>query len=60
MKLARHDRHFVNRTDLSLLMIAEGFGYGILTIEFAKFYLEQGQLISLNNVKVYENFMNLV
>lgn len=60
LKLAKHDRHFVNRTDSLALMIAKGFGYGILTIEFAKPYLEQGQLISLNNGKIYENLMNLV
>lgn len=59
LKLARYDRHFVNRTDSLALMIAEGFGYGILTIEFAKPYIDQGQLISLNNGKIYENIMNL-
>jgi LysR family transcriptional regulator, chromosome initiation inhibitor len=49
------ERHFVNRTDSLAIMIAEGLGYGVLTTEFAKVYVENGSLIILNQGKVYEN-----
>lgn len=57
--VARHDRHFVNRTDaLAMLLIAQ-CGYGVLTIEFSKPYIESKQLIVMNSGKIYENNMAL-
>lgn len=51
---ARHDRHFANRTELLAMLIAAGCGYGVLTTEFSKPYLEDKQLIILNSNKIYE------
>lgn len=56
---AKHDRHFVNRTDSLANMIAAGLGYGVLTHEFCEPYLNRGELIILNDGKVYENIMVL-
>jgi LysR family transcriptional regulator (chromosome initiation inhibitor) len=52
---ARHSRHFANRTDALAALIVSGQGYGLLTSEFSKNYLEQNQLIVLNSGKVYES-----
>jgi len=59
-KYARHDRHFVNKTESLALMIMEGFGYGALTREFAEPYLQQNQLILLNQGLTYESALSLV
>lgn len=56
---AKHDRHFANRTDVLAMMLVAGHGYGLLTTEFSKPYIEQDQLIVLNAGKVYENIMAL-
>lgn len=57
--LAKHDRHFVNRTESLALMLQEGLGYGVLTAEFCKPYIENQTLIMLNSGKMYENVMSL-
>lgn len=54
-KLAQSERLFVNRTESLAKMIAEGYGYGVLTEEFSKPYLDSNQLIALNAGKAYEN-----
>lgn len=56
---ANHDRHYVNRTDSMALMLMTGCGYGVLTAEFSKPYVDQGKLIVLNSGKIYENSMAL-
>jgi len=56
---ARHDRHFVNRTDSLAKMLVEGYGYGVLAIEFSKPYIENDELIVLNRGKIYENKLML-
>jgi LysR family transcriptional regulator, chromosome initiation inhibitor len=57
--LARHDRHFANRTEGLAKMVIEGFGYSLLTTEFSKPYVDNKQLIVLNAGKIYENTMAL-
>jgi len=52
---ANPERLFVNRTDSLARMITEEYGYGVLTEEFSERYLEQGDLIALNNGKKYNN-----
>lgn len=58
--LARHDRQFANRTESLALMVQEGLGYGLLTKEFSKSYVDAGELILLNPGKVYVNNIALV
>lgn len=53
--LARHDRHFVNRTDALAMLLTAKCGYGVLTIEFSKPYIESNQLMVMNSGKIYEN-----
>lgn len=57
--LARHDRHFVNRTDSLAMMLVAGYGYGVLTLEFSKPYVDNKELIVLNSGKIYENNLAL-
>ncbi len=57
--LAQHERHFVNRTDMMAMMLAAGFGYGVLALEFSQSYLKKHELIVLNSKKIYENKMAL-
>ncbi len=59
LESARHDRHFANRTEGLAMMLMAGLGYGLLTTEFSKPYLDKGQLIMLNGGKMYENVMAL-
>ena len=57
---ARHERHFVNRTESLAMMLMEGYGYSLLTIEFSEPYIKQKKLIVLNEGKTYKNTMALV
>ena len=57
-KIAKPERHFVNRTESLAMMLIQGFGYSTLTTEFAEPYVERDQLIILNQGKTYLN--NLV
>lgn len=57
--LACHERHFVNRTDSLAAMLSEGFGYGVLTKEFAAKYIKEKKLIMLNKQQIYENHIAL-
>lgn len=57
--LANKDRHFANRTDALALLIAEGMGYGVLPLEFAKPYLMDKQLVMLNKNLVYSHHLAL-
>lgn len=54
-KLARLERLFVNNTESLAKMIMEGYGYGVLSEEFSKPYLNKNQIIALNGGKAYEN-----
>jgi DNA-binding transcriptional LysR family regulator len=57
--LVNHERHFANRTDALAMMLIAGYGYGVLTEEFSKPYIEQKELIVLNQGKTYENALSL-
>lgn len=54
-----HERYFVNRTDALAMMLTQGLGYGVLTTEFSKPYIDNKQLIFLNSGKIFENNMAL-
>ncbi|OGT56408.1 MAG: hypothetical protein A3F14_06320 [Gammaproteobacteria bacterium RIFCSPHIGHO2_12_FULL_43_28] len=58
-KFAQTDRLFVNRTESLCKMFCEGYGYGVLTKEFAAPFLENGDLIALNSGKTFENPLSL-
>lgn len=53
------ERLFVNRTESLARLMMEGFGYGVLTKEFAQPYLDKKELIVLNEGKVYPNKLYL-
>lgn len=53
-------RHFVNRTESLAAMVAAGYGFGVLTTEFSKPYVESGQLIILNEGRIYQEALALV
>ena len=59
-KFSQTDRLFVNRTESLCKMFCEGYGYGVLTKEFATPFLENGDLIALNSGKTFENPLSLV
>ena len=52
---AHHERYFVNQTTAMAQMVAAGCGYSVLTKEFAQHYVQQKQLIILNQGKTYQN-----
>lgn len=52
---AKHERHFVNRTDSLASMLVAGIGYGVLAEEFSRPYIENNQLMILNDGQVYES-----
>lgn len=58
-EIAQKERHFVNRTCSLLTMLIQGYGYGVLTYELAKQYVDNDQLMTLNAGKVYNNALNL-
>ena len=51
--MANKDRHFTNRTDTLALMIAQGFGYGVLPHDFALENNLNGQLVIVESEKCY-------
>lgn len=51
---AKHERHYANRTDSIAMMIAAGIGYGVLTAEFSRPYVDAKQLSILNQAQVYQ------
>jgi LysR family transcriptional regulator (chromosome initiation inhibitor) len=55
LELARTERHFVNNTESLATLLIAGRGYGVLTAEFAKPYLERGELAPLNSGLALEN-----
>lgn len=59
LKHAQADRLFVNRTESLSNMLIEGYGYGVLTKEFSKPFLENNDLITLNNGKTFDNSLML-
>ena len=48
------DRHYVNRTEFIAEMLISKFSYGLLTKEFCESLIDSGELIVLNEGKVYE------
>lgn len=58
-QFARHERYFANRTDLLCMMVRNGIGYGVLTREFAKPYIQSGELMMLNSGQCYDHYMSL-
>lgn len=52
---AKHERHFVNRTDSLASMLVAGVGYGVLAKEFSEPYIDNHQLIILNEGKVFKS-----
>lgn len=56
---AHPERHYVNRTEALALLISEGLGYGALTTEFSKPYVDRKELMILNRGRTYENQMVL-
>ena len=59
LEFANAERHFVNNTESLTDLLKAGLGYGVLTSEFAKSYLDRGELIALNSGQVYENLLAL-
>jgi len=59
LKHAQADRLFVNRTESLSKMLIEGYGYGVLTKEFSRVFLENSDLIALNSGKTYDNSLML-
>lgn len=57
--LAKHERHFVNRTESLAMLLTAGLGYGVLSAEFSQTYLDNNQLIVLNSGKIYQHTMAL-
>lgn len=51
---ANHERHFANRTESLAMMLMEGFGYGLLTKEFSARHVKNGDLMVLNEGKIYD------
>ncbi len=56
---AKKERHFVNNTESLAYLITTGLGYSTLTEEFARPYIERGEMIVLNDGKTYEHHMAL-
>jgi LysR family transcriptional regulator (chromosome initiation inhibitor) len=52
---ARQERHFVNNNDSLIKFLSAGLGYGVLTAEVAKPWLDSGELIVLNGGATMEN-----
>jgi LysR family transcriptional regulator (chromosome initiation inhibitor) len=50
---ANKDRYFTNRTETLAFMVAKEIGYSVLPLEFAKPYIANKQLITLNRDKTY-------
>ncbi|KTD09034.1 LysR family transcriptional regulator [Legionella gratiana] len=53
------DRHFVNNTESLAQLLAAGFGYGVLTKEFAEPYIKSNTLYVLNQGRSFENLVSL-
>ena len=49
------NRHFVNNTESLAQLLAAGFGYGVLTKEFAEPYIKSNTLHVLNQGQTFEN-----
>lgn len=59
LEYAQPERHFVNNTESIAELLIAGFGYGVLTKEFADPYIKSGKLHILNEQKVNPNPMSL-
>lgn len=56
---AQPDRLFVNRNESLSKMLIDGYGYGVLTEEMSKSFLDMGELIALNASKTLDNSLKL-
>lgn len=52
---ARTDRHFVNHNEALIHLFRAEAGYGVLTIDVAKPWLDRGELVALNGGKIFES-----
>lgn len=59
LQYAQPDRLFVNRTESLSKMLIAGYGYGVLTKEFSKPFLDNGELMALNSGKSFDNLLIL-
>ena len=53
--MVQPERHFVNNTESIARLFVAGFGYGVLTEEFARPYIKSGELHLLNQKKTHQN-----
>ena len=51
----KNQRYYANRIEALAFMVANGIGYSVLTKDFAKPWLENGKLMTLNNDQTYRN-----
>jgi LysR family transcriptional regulator, chromosome initiation inhibitor len=58
-KHAQHGRHFANHPESIAGLIAKGNGYSLLTKEFSQPYINKGELIALNQDKIYKSSFSL-
>ncbi len=54
-QLAKAERHFVNQNEPLTKLLIDGYGYGVLTNEVSKSYVDSNQLIILNSGKSFTN-----
>lgn len=59
LKFAKPERLFVNRTESLAKLIGAGYGYGVLTEEFALPFQAAKSLFALNSGRFYENRLTL-
>jgi len=59
-KIKRPDRIFINENEALVRMFIAGVGYGTLTEDIAKPYIENGKLIKLNRGQIFEDPLALV
>jgi len=55
LSAARSERYFANSTNALALLLMKALGYSVLTKEFIKPFVTQGELIILNKERVYEH-----
>lgn len=55
----KSERHFINNNTALVEMFCSGLGYGVLTLEVARPYLDRGDLTALNSGATLENELAL-
>lgn len=59
-KIKRPDRLFVNENEALIRMFSAGIGFGTLTEDIAKPYLDSGDLVKLNRGQAFEDPLALI